>query len=85
MRRSVTRWTMAMGLLVLSGIGAGCDSEPEGSCITMSPFSTDFDTYGSHEVCQDPVTVSACSAAGGRFDEGGDCGLFDLLHIFSAN
>ena len=84
MRFSVTRLTMAMGLLVLSSLGTGCDSEPEGSCIT-STFSTDFDTYGTHDVCQDHVTASACSAAGGEFDEGGDCALFNLLHVLTAN
>ena len=86
MRRSVTRLTMAMamGLLVLSSLGAGCDSEPEGSCIT-SIFSTDFETYGSHEVCEDHVTASACAAASGRFDEDGGCGLFTLIHIGDAN
>ena len=53
MRFSVTRLAMAMGLLVLSGLGTGCDSEPEGSCIT-STFSTDFDTYGTHESLRRP-------------------------------
>ena len=84
MRLSVTRLTMAVGLLVLSCLGTGCDSEPEGSCITTT-FSTDFDSYGTHEVCKDQVTASACSAAGGQFDEGRDCGLFDLIRAVSAN
>ncbi len=84
MRSSVKRLTMAVGLLVLSSLGTGCDTEPEGSCITTS-FSTDWDTYGSHDVCQEDVTASACAAANGRFDEGGGCGLFDLFHIASAN
>jgi hypothetical protein len=75
---------MAMGLVVLSSLGTGCDSEPEGSCIT-SPFSTAFDTYGTNDVCQDHATASACSAAGGQFREGGDCGVFDLIHAVTAN
>ena len=84
MRLNVTRLTMAMGLLVLSSLGTGCDSEPEGSCITTT-YSTDFETYGSHELCEEDVTASACSAVGGRFDEGGGCAAFNLLHILSAN
>ena len=84
MRFSVKRLTMAMGLLVLASLGTGCDSEPEGSCIT-STFSTDWDTYGTQEVCQEDVKESACAAASGNFAEGGGCGLFSLLHILSAN
>ncbi len=84
MRISVKRLAMAVGLLLLSGVGTGCDSEPEGSCIT-STFSTDFDTYGTQQSCRDHVTASDCSAAGGQFDEGGDCGLFGLIHALTAN
>lgn len=84
MRFRVIRLAMATGLVLLVSLGTGCDSEPEGSCIT-STFSTNFDTYGTHEVCGDHVTASACSAAGGRFDEGGDCAFFDLIHILTAN
>ena len=84
MRINVNRLAIAVGLLFLSGVGAGCESEPEGSCIT-STFSTDFDTYGTQQGCRDHVTASECSAAGGQFSEGGDCGLFDLLHAVTAN
>jgi len=75
---------IAMGLVGLCALGAGCDTEPEGSCIT-STFSTEFETYGTHEVCQDHVTASACSAQRGQFDEGGDCALFNLIHVVTAN
>jgi hypothetical protein len=74
----------ARGSSQVCAAGTGCDQEPEGSCVT-STFSTEFDTYGTHESCQDHVTVSACSAANGQFDEGGDCALFNLLHVLSAN
>jgi hypothetical protein len=84
MRVISMRLMMGLALVGVCALGAACDSEPEGSCITTT-FSTDFDTYGSHEVCQDNVAASACSAAGGRFDEGGDCGAFDLLHAITAN
>jgi hypothetical protein len=84
MRCSVARLTMAIGLLALSSLGTGCDSEPEGSCIT-STFSTDFDTYGVQKGCRDDMSASACKAAGGQFDEGGDCSLFNLIQAVTAN
>jgi hypothetical protein len=78
------RLMMAMALVGLGALGTGCDTEPEGSCITTT-FSTDFDTYGSHKVCQDNVGASACAAASGQFHEGGDCAAFDLLGVLTAN
>jgi hypothetical protein len=84
MRIISTRLMMAMALVGLGALGAGCDSEPEGSCITTT-FSTDFDNYGSHQVCQENVAASACSAEAGQFQEGGSCGLFDLLGAVTAN
>jgi hypothetical protein len=81
---TVTRLMMAMALVGLCAVGTGCDTEPEGSCIT-STFSSDSDNYGSHDVCQDHVTASACSEANGQFSENGDCTLFDLLHVLTAN
>ena len=81
MRMISTRLMMGIVLAGLCALGTGCDSEPEGSCITTT-FNTD---YGSQQGCQDHETASACAAANGQFDEGGDCGLFDLLHAFTAN
>lgn len=72
---------IAMGLLALANFGTGCDSEPEGSC-TTSEVSGDH-PY-SHEVCRADSTASACAAAGGKFDEGGDCALFNLFHLPAA-
>jgi hypothetical protein len=74
----------AMALMGLFTLGTGCDQEPRGSCITSS-FSTNFDTYGTQESCQEDVTASACSDVQGEFDEGGGCAAFDLLHLFTAN
>jgi hypothetical protein len=84
MRAISTRLMMAMALAGLCALGAGCDGEPEGSCITTT-FNTDFDNYGSEQSCKDNETASACSAAGGQFHEGGDCAAFDLLKVFTAN
>jgi len=75
---------MVMVLLGLGAVGTGCDTEPEGSCVT-STFSTDFDTYGEHKSCQDHVTAAACTARSGQWDENGDCALFNLFQIASAN
>jgi len=84
MRTIAMRVMMALALTGLCALGTGCDQEPEGSCIT-SGFSTDFDTYGTYQTCQDHVTTSSCTATGGQFDEGGDCGAFDLIHAITAN
>ena len=84
MRRIATRLMMVLVVLGLGTLGMGCDEEPEGSCVTRT-FSTDFDTYGEHQSCQDHVTAAACSARSGEFDENGDCALFDLFHIAAAN
>ena len=84
MRMIVTRLMMTLALVGLCTVGAGCDEEPEGSCITSS-FSTDFDTYGEHQSCQANVTASACAASSGQFEEGGGCALFDLIHFGEAN
>ncbi|HSS38697.1 MAG TPA: hypothetical protein VLT58_08000, partial [Polyangia bacterium] len=79
----MARLTMAIGLLALSSLGTGCDSEPEGSCVT-STFSTEFDTYGTQKGCRDHMSASACAAAGGQFDEGGDCSAFNLIQAITA-
>jgi len=84
MRRIAKRLTMVMVLLGLGTVGMGCDTEPEGSCVTRS-FSTDFDTYGEQQSCQDHVTEGACTARSGQWDENGDCALFNLFHVVSAN
>jgi len=69
---------MAMGLLVLANFGTGCDGEPEGSCTTQeASYDSDFGTTGFHDVCKENSTASACTAAGGRFDEGRDCPFFN--------
>jgi len=70
---------MAMGLLALSSLGTGCDGEPEGSCTTReASYNSDFGTTGVCSVCRENSTASACTAAGGTFDEGGGCFPFDL-------
>jgi len=72
---------MAMGLLVLASFGTGCDSEPEGSCKTTEISGGDHGYAESHQVCREDSTASACAAAGGNFDEGGDCFLFTLFRF----
>ena len=74
------RLMMAMGLLVLVSAGTGGDSEPEGSCTTSEISSGDHGIQ-SHEICQPDSVAAACAAAGGRFDEGGDCALFTLFRL----
>jgi hypothetical protein len=70
---------MAMGLLALSSLGTGCDGEPEGSCTTReASYNSDFGTTDFCSVCRENSTASACTAAGGTFDEGGACFPFDL-------
>ena len=86
MKLIVMRLAMAMGLLAHSGLGAGCDSEPEGSCTTHETGSFSGDDPGNYEshVCRPNTTASACAASSGTFREGGDCILFDLFHIPAA-
>jgi len=72
---------MAMGLLVLGSVGVGCDSEPEGSCITSEITSGDHGYSYSHQVCREDVTESACAASSGQFDDGGDCVLFTIIRL----
>ncbi|MEO5768702.1 MAG: hypothetical protein ABIS92_10160 [Polyangia bacterium] len=81
MKFSVMRLTLVGGLLALSSFGAGCDSEPQGSCTArhVEPYG-DTGTNEVREVCNPNSTASACAASDGKFDEGDNCFLFDLFH-----
>jgi len=82
MKSVVTRMVIAMGLLGFSALGTGCDTEPEGSCTINIIGSHDVGgpQIDSYEECRSDSTASVCAQAGGTFQEGGDCILFDLLH-----
>jgi len=83
MKATVTQLAMAMGLLVLPALGTGCDSEPEGSCTKLEVGSYSGDdpsSYESHEVCYPNSTASTCAVQGGKFEEGDNCFVFNVLH-----
>ena len=81
MTLNVMQCTLALGLLALSSLGVGCDSEPYGSCTTrgVAPYGNSG-AYYDHEVCNPHSTASACAASNGSFAEDDNCFLFDLFH-----